>query len=875
MNSPKVAIFGEVVTTLFFILLLFAGRLTAQDEKGFVSGSASSNPASNKVSFTEMIDIAYQNLALKNYDRAYIEFKLALKDAEAAKYRNSKDLSWKAINNDFGRVCDTLGTRMLATNTPEFAVKYFVESVIPYFNADNQDAIFHVTEKMARVSLTNPSVERYDNAIKKYQDFLMYSFRKRITDIELIANAHYQIANLLAEKGNKDTALVSLKEAVMLYKNPKQKIVVYKRLADFYKYLRDKKGLSELIYEDASDYFKKEIAQTADHELQANLYLIKADFELKRGRSGSFYKDYTSAINLFQEDNNPIGATQTCMKAAQSLYEAAEYNKARAYLEEGKKIIGKVNDKNTTEVKHTISQLQNLLEDVQRREKLETIKGENVTLDEQLEEQQRQFLTIISLVLMSALVFVGVSFYNARKSNVLLQRKNVEIHQQKEQISEQHENIVKQKDELETSYRNISLLSEIGQKITATLDLNSVVHLVHDCFSNLASTDVFGVGVYNITFDKVNFLLYSEMNQEIADHSIYLNKPENETYNKCIKTNKEVILSMIGGEQDDEQMQSQLFLPLTVNNKITGVITVQSKMVDAYDKRDLNLLKALASYTSVALANANAYQIIETKNKSTTDSLRYGKTIQQALLPSKEKLENAFGECFVFFRPKDIVSGDFYWQSRLYNKEIIAAVDCTGHGVPGAFMSMIGHTLLSEIVNQHKISDPAQILGLLHNNIRKVLHQSTEDGNINDDGMDACLCVIEPVGNDDKNPQMKVTFAGAKRPLIYIPKPYSEVKHLRGDRKSIGGMQKEDVRVFNNHELVLPKGSLIYLLSDGYPDQNGTDKGNFSTKKLEQLLLDNANLPMTEQKEILRKELASHQQQAEQRDDITIIGIRV
>ncbi len=871
MITPKIAIFG-----LFLLFTQIAAfQVVAQDEKGFVSGSAVSNTVATRVGFTEMIALASQSLALKNYEKAYIEFKIAFKDIHASKHKDSKDVNWQSINNDFGKVCDTLGTRLLTSADPNSSVKYFVEAVIPYFNAENQDAIFGVTQKMAQVSLKNPAAERYDNAIKKYQDFLMYSYRKRITDIELIGNAHFQIAKLLFEKANNDTALVSMKEAVDLYKNPTQKIVIYKRLADFYKYLREQKGLSALIYEDATNYFKQEIAETQDHELQANLYLMKADFELKRGKTGSFFKDYTSAINLFQEDNNPVGAAQTCIKAAQMLYEAAEYNKAKAYLDEGKKIISKVSNKELPEVKHTIEQLKRMVEDVQRREKLDTMKGESNTLDEQLEEQQRQYLTVIALFLTSALVLVGISFYNARKSNVLLQRKNVEIHEQKEQISVQHENIVKQKDELETSYRNISMLSEIGQKITATLDLNSVVHLVHDCFSSLVSTDVFGVGVYNPTLDRVNFLLFSENGQDIPDHAINLQKDGNQNFATCIKGNKELLvngqLELYAMGEEREIMQSQLFLPLVVNSKVTGLITVQSKGIDAYSKRDLNLLKALASYTSVALANANAYQIIENKNRSITDSLRYGKTIQQALLPSKERLENAFSDNFVFFRPKDIVSGDFYWHSRLYNKEIIAAVDCTGHGVPGAFMSMIGHTLLNEIVNQHKISEPAHILGLLHNNIRKVLHQSTEDGNVNDDGMDACICTIESVDDD----HTKVTFAGAKRPLIYIPKPYTEVKHLRGDRKSIGGLQKEELRMFSNHELILPKGSLVYLFSDGYPDQNGTDKGNFTTKKLENLLLSNAQLPMDKQKEILRKELTLHQQQAEQRDDITIIGIRV
>lgn len=867
MNTPKVLIFG-----LFcFFIHLIANQVVGQNDKGFVSGSAMSNPASTHRSFTELVDAGYKNLAIKNYEQAYVDFKLALQEVNNSKNKQESNANWAAINNVFAATCDTLGSRFLQANKDALALRYFVEATTPYLRADNQYGVFEITQKMAQVSLKNPDNVRFDNAVQKYKDFLTF---RRIKDEELISQAHYQIAILYLEKGNKDTALVSLKESAKLYPSIAQKKAMYKRVANFYKMLREQKGFSTLVYQDASNYFQKEIETTENHELKANLYLIKADFELKRGKSGSFYKDYTSAINLFQEDGNIIGATQTCMKAAQMLYEAAEYNKAKAYLEEGKKIINKIKDKDNPEVKLTIEQLKNLLEDVNRREKLDTIKGEASTLDEQLEEQQRQFLTIISLVLMSALVFVGVSFYNARKSNILLQRKNVEIHQQKEQISEQHENIVKQKDELETSYRNISLLSEIGQKITATLDLNSVVHLVHDCFSNLVSTDTFGVGIYNPTLDRVNFLLFTENGQEIHDHSLSLQKPENELYAKCIKAGKEQLVAH-ANTQVTPLTQSQVLLPLLVNNKITGLITVQSKTENAYSKRDMNLLKALASYTSVALANANAYQIIENKNKSITDSLRYGKTIQQSLLPSKEKLEASLGECFVFFRPKDIVSGDFYWHTRVYNKNIIAAVDCTGHGVPGAFMSMIGHTLLNEIVNQHKITDPAQILGFLHNNIRKVLHQSAEDGNSNDDGMDICICAIEPVENEKGEDQAKVVFAGAKRPLVYIPAPYQEVKHIRGDRKSIGGLQKEEVRIFNNHELILPKNSLVYLFSDGYPDQNGTEKGNFSTKKFEHLLLENAHLTMTEQQEILRRELAQHQQQAEQRDDITVIGIRI
>ncbi len=859
MNVSKVVIFG---ITIVFCCTLCA-PLLAQNERGFVSGAAMNNPSSHR-SFGELIDGAYQSLHVKNYEKAYLEFKLAFQDVNASKYRNADDVNWQAIHSDFGMVCDTLGTRLLNTGRYVEAIRYFVEATMPYLKADNQEAVFDITKKMAQISLaTNPAPEKYDNAIKKYQDFLTF---RRIKDIDLIAQAHYEIAVLYAEKGEREKGVNFLQESIKNFEKEEEKIAIYRQLANFYKYLRENKGFSNLVYEEATNFLKEEIDRTSDHELKANLYLIKADFELKRGKSGSFYKDYTSAINLFQEDNNPLGAANTCIKAAQTLYEAAEYSKAKAYLEEGKKLISSMKNKNHPDVKHTTMLLQDMLADIQRREKLEAIEGKAGTLDEQLEEQQRQFLTIISLVLMSALVFVGISFYNARKNNKLLHRKNIEIYFQKEQISQQHNNIVKQKDELETSYRNISLLSEIGQKITATLDIDSVVHLVHECFSGLVSTDMFAVGVYNPTIERVNFIYHVENGAELTEHSINLQRQENQFIAKCIKSGRELVLS-----DEENEIKSQLFLPLSANNKVTGLIIVKSKKANAYSKRDLNLLKALASYTSVALANANAYQIIENKNKHITDSLRYGKTIQQALLPSKEKLESVFKESFIFFRPKDIVSGDFYWFSTVYNKNIIAAVDCTGHGVPGAFMSMIGHTLLNEIVNQNKITDPAQILGLLHTNIRKALNQSAESGSANDDGMDAAICVVELISDE----QSKIIFAGAKRPLVYIPYPHTEVKHIRGDRKSIGGLQKEEYRVFNNHELILNKNSLIYLFTDGYPDQNGIDKGSFSTKRFENLLLQHASEPLATQKEILRRELALYQQEAEQRDDITIIGIRV
>jgi serine phosphatase RsbU (regulator of sigma subunit) len=310
---------------------------------------------------------------------------------------------------------------------------------------------------------------------------------------------------------------------------------------------------------------------------------------------------------------------------------------------------------------------------------------------------------------------------------------------------------------------------------------------------------------------------------------------------------------------------------LLVEQKAVGVIIVETASANAYSSKDLVLLRTLASYTSIALDNANAYNIIEKKNRHITDSIRYAETIQHALLPEVQTFSDFFSDFFVLFRPKDIVSGDFYWTAQNGKKVIIAVVDCTGHGVPGAFMSMIGNTLLNEAVNVKDITNPPVILQHLHNGVRKALRQTAESGRANDDGMDVCLCSFERYGEES----VKVSFAGAKRPLYHIAKPYLLVEELRGDSKSIGGVQKESVRTFSMKEFIAYKGDCIYLTTDGFGDQNNEEKQKFGTTKLKEMLLENAHKNLGTQKHLLLEALDAHSGGAEQRDDITIIGVKV
>lgn len=259
--------------------------------------------------------------------------------------------------------------------------------------------------------------------------------------------------------------------------------------------------------------------------------------------------------------------------------------------------------------------------------------------------------------------------------------------------------------------------------------------------------------------------------------------------------------------------------------------------------------------------------LVSSKNKKITDSIRYAKTIQEAILPNPFRINEAFDQYFIMYRPKDIVSGDFYWFYHTEGKTFIATIDCTGHGVSGGFMSMIGNALLNEIVSKQKIFEPAKILEKLNQQIRIALKQEQKG---NDDGMDVCLCLIEKQDQTSS----KLTFTGAKRPLYYIRQKNHVTETLKGDIKSVGGKQYKN-RSFTEQELILHKGDMIYLSSDGLADQNNITKRKFGSTRLKEMLSQNAYLPMLEQKKILEVALEQHQKGTEQRDDITLIGVKV
>jgi serine phosphatase RsbU (regulator of sigma subunit) len=263
--------------------------------------------------------------------------------------------------------------------------------------------------------------------------------------------------------------------------------------------------------------------------------------------------------------------------------------------------------------------------------------------------------------------------------------------------------------------------------------------------------------------------------------------------------------------------------------------------------------------------------ILDLQNKKITDSIYYGLRIQQAMLPNIESLKKNF-ETFIVYKPKDIVSGDFYWFFEMeLGKSIysfIAVVDCTGHGVPGAFMSMIGHRLISEIIIERNIIEPSLILEKINASLRKELDQ---DNNKSQDGMDISLCRI----CKENGHFTELVFAGAKRPILIYKQSEKNISVIEGDRISIGGILSNTQKSFTDKKIKIQSGDMLILFSDGIIDQPNPLRNRFGSDRFISLIKTNAHEPMIKIKDFIEKAFDEYKLSEEQRDDITIIGLRL
>jgi PAS domain S-box-containing protein len=480
---------------------------------------------------------------------------------------------------------------------------------------------------------------------------------------------------------------------------------------------------------------------------------------------------------------------------------------------------------------------------------LETLNKHQVEIDSQkskIEQQQDQVydliekeesqkiiirLTIISLILTILFgIYFARNLYIKKKINRTLENRNQEILEKNEEIEQQKEELRSKAELLSATNLELEKLSLAAKKTDnaiALYDSNGDIEWVNDAF---------------IEFHEKNVAEFIEsFGANIIDHSSY--NEIQDIFNKAIQTKKSVTYTnrIVNNNREEIWFQSTL-TPIFEDDTLKRFIIVDSEITKI----------------------VNAQELIDQKNKDITDSIRYAERIQLAVLPSSDSINKAFENSFVYFNPRDIVSGDYYWFHKKGDRIYIAIADSTGHGVPGALMSVIGYSLLNKIVNKDRKGDPGIILDKLRKEVILALQQSY-DNDFPLDGMDMSLCIF-----NTNNYELK--FSGANQ-FIYIIRN-KVISEYKGNSMPIALFDRMDH--FSTIEIELEKDDMIYMFSDGYADQmGGKHEKKYKYRRFRNFLIELSTLPTDKQKELLTSEFNDWKGTNDQIDDVIVMGIRV
>jgi ligand-binding sensor domain-containing protein/serine phosphatase RsbU (regulator of sigma subunit) len=492
---------------------------------------------------------------------------------------------------------------------------------------------------------------------------------------------------------------------------------------------------------------------------------------------------------------------------------------------------------------------------------------------------------------------VGFGFYRFRLRQVQKRNEELEriVQERTEEVRRQAKEIERANGELKEKNERLSVVSKIGRELTSSLTMETIVTTVYQRLYEVMDATIFGVGLYRPWKETIEYNMSIDKGIRLPFYERDMND-KNQFPVWCIENAKEIFILDVDKEAtkyipdfrktinplqgltpeiDEDYAKSLIFMPLSVRGEAIGALSVQSYKRHAYTQNHLEIVRTLASYVAIAISNAEQFEELQRKqriitefNKHITDSINYAKRIQTAMLPTEDLIGRSLSDYFILFKPRDVVSGDFYWYCDKGEQIYIAAVDCTGHGVPGAFMSLIGNSLLNEAVNAHGAPAPGTLLSELHKGVQRSLRQTETN---NRDGMDITLCMI------DKERRV-VEYAGAMNSL-YVMKN-QELMELKADKKPIGGTETDE-RIFMNHTIDLsdtpPGQTMLYLTSDGFKDQFGGEKGKkFSSKRFVETLRQIYMLPAAEQRqkldEIMTEWMGTKHKQI---DDMLVIGVRI
>jgi len=651
-----------------------------------------------------------------------------------------------------------------------------------------------------------------------------------------IATAHDRLGRIFSEKGELDTAKKEFEVAIQLFS-----------------------ALNELV----------EVA---------NVYIGLANLHDTKGEYKLALDHYLKAIDLYSKKNNKKGLGLGHMGVGNILYTMGQYDKAANHYKLSYDILEEIKSPYSSWSLNNLASVYSMLGKLD-----EALNYYQISLDHKLKEND----------------FFGASFSYGEIGSIFFKKKKLdkalEFYNKALQLKEKYS-----ADNLEAQS---STQMSIGEVYFEKKDFNKALKHFQTAFEQskrsssaekqtlaykkLAKTyaelgDYKAGYLFEKAYAQLNDSLLKEISHKnIAEMEEQFQAKQKEDEIKLLNQQNEIKEVRIQQSESETQRKTLQLLASLGGLFLAGGFLVVVIRRNRERKKTNELLQHKNGEIIFQRDEIEKQKdIIEEKHKEIKDSINYAKRIQSAILTSDEHWQQCFTQHFIFFKPKDVVSGDFYWLGVLdeeKNKKVIWAVaDCTGHGVPGAFMSMIGNAFLNEIIIENKTSEPEVILNILRDKIIKTLDQKNsenfKDSGLNmKDGMDISLCVLDTEKNE-------LTFAGANNPIWIVRNNKSnspELIELKADKMPIGSFT-EELRSFKSESFSLVKGDIIYAFSDGFPDQFGGPKGKkFKYKQLEQKLLSIFNLPLHQQKEELKQTFEDWKIDYEQTDDVCVIGVQI
>ncbi|TAE10240.1 MAG: hypothetical protein EAZ95_15065 [Bacteroidetes bacterium] len=827
--------------------LFFAGTAQAQDINELLEKLNKATSPADKLALNSQIGLAYQKQSAHKKATEYFEKAYQIsKDQPESK---QTPLLLRGLAQSYGELKDYRN----ATASYQRLQALFVKQ-------GDEVGELRCLQSLANLSKLNGQ----DNESVNYYNKALAIQQKR-NDTEGMTSTYNNLGYLYKRLGNNEKSLKSFSEALTLNKTATAQTtqdkttmltnagVCYANLGDFRQaknYFSDalslvEKGgnatdLARIHNYLAANYYvsgnNPQALSTAQKALEygnasqnedvlMTTYRILADIYQK----DNDFREYQRYNQLYQETKNRL-ADREVKQRQQMLQNQIEIEKTENEI---KTLIAERDKAKLEQDKQTAENARNKAELERKQEEVARLKSEQKAREKQ-QEQETQNRTLQQQQTEQALQLAKQQALRAETEEKLLRQKALQAETDRKLKTKELQEL-KNKEEREKR--------ESEMKLLETQNKSQAQQNKYNWYIFWLTILVFGL---ILVFVLVSLYFSQRARRALKNKNVEIEQKRQE----LLASHEEL-------QQNQEEILAQREF-ISEQNKELNVTNQRLQDNEGVLRKSIQKLRE--SEEKIKLQNDN----LKERDKQISSSIIAAKTIQTAILPYPNKLTHLLKDYFIVYRPKDVVSGDFYWLNEVEGKTILAVADCTGHGVPGAFMTLIGNSLLDKIVRVWDIHEPASILERLHQEVRIVLRQEDETNN---SGMD--IIVIQMT---DTEAGRDVVFSGAKNSLYYVQE--GELGILRGDRKSVGGEQNETKR-FTNQTASFPKGTMIYLASDGFIDQNDIKRKRFGEKGFTNILLKTADLDMEAQQMAIEKALDDYMQGTFQRDDILLIGVRI